>query len=79
MCIRDRYTSVDFYQDNDLGRLQGVDFWLRSVAGTPAEKFPGQDWTVWQYTSTGLVPGITGRADLNVVGGSQADWAAYIR
>ncbi|MBP9950253.1 MAG: GH25 family lysozyme [Cypionkella sp.] len=73
------YTSVDFYQDNDLGRLQGVDFWLRSVAGHPSEKFPGQNWTFWQYTSTGLVPGITGRADLNVFGGSKAEWSAYLR
>lgn len=72
------YTSVDFYRDNDLGRLAGVDFWLRSVAGHPGDVYPGQHWTFWQYTSTGSVPGISGRADLNVFAGSPAQWQAYL-
>ena len=40
------YTTVDFYRDNDLGRLQGFHFWLRSVAGHPAEVYPDQRWAL---------------------------------
>ncbi len=71
------YTTVDFYADNDLGRLGREEFWLRSVAGHPRKKYPGQDWSFWQYTGTGVVPGISGAADLNAFAGSEADWARW--
>ena len=44
------YTTVDFYRDNELWKLDGHHFWLRSVAGHPAEVYPGQRWAFWQYT-----------------------------
>lgn len=72
------YTTVDFYEDNQLGRLRGVDFWLRSVAAHPSERYPGQRWTFWQYTSTGLIPGIAGAVDINAFSGSRADWEAWL-
>lgn len=28
---------------------------------------PWKDWTMWQYTSNGSIPGVKGRADLNLV------------
>ena len=31
------YTTVDFYRDNELWKLDGHHFWLRSVAGHPSE------------------------------------------
>jgi len=31
----------------------------------PATNWGGRSWTFWQYTSDGLVPGITGRVDLD--------------
>jgi lysozyme len=64
------YTTVDFYRDNELWRLEGYPFWLRSVAGHPSEVYPGQRWTFWQYTGTGVVDGIDGPTDLNVFAGS---------
>ena len=64
------YTTVDFYRDNDLGRLQGFHFWLRSVAGHPSDVYPDQRWAFWQYTGTGLVEGIDGLTDINVFGGT---------
>lgn len=72
------YTTLDFFRDNDLGRLAGVDFWLRSVAAPMEEAYPGQYWTFWQYTSTGLVPGIAGPVDLNAFAGSAQDWAGWL-
>lgn len=71
------YTTVDFYQDNDLARIPGFHFWLRSVAGHPQEVYPGQRWAFWQYTGTGLVEGIDGLTDINVFGGSRAQWAQW--
>ena len=79
MCIRDRiYTTVDFFQDTELWRLQGVEFWLRSVADHPHGVYDGKDWSFWQYTSTGLVPGIAGRVDINVFAGSKQAWAGWL-
>lgn len=71
------YTTVDFYAENDLGRIGHEEFWLRSVAGHPRTKFPGQDWSFWQYTGTGVVPGISGAADLNAFAGSASDWERW--
>ena len=70
------YTTVDFYRDAELWRLD-YPFWLRSVAGHPSDVYPGQRWHFWQYTGTGLVDGIEGPTDLNVFAGSGAQWAAF--
>lgn len=59
-------------------RLQGVEFWLRSVADHPHGVYDGKDWSFWQYTSTGLVPGIAGRVDINVFAGSKQAWAGWL-
>ena len=61
----------------DLGRMQGFHFWLRSVAGHPAEVYPGQRWAFWQYTGTGMVEGIDGLTDINVFGGTRSQWASF--
>lgn len=72
------YTTVDFYQDNALGLLGGVDFWLRSVAAHPSDRYDGQNWTFWQYSATGLVPGIKDKVDLNTFAGSRSAWADWL-
>ena len=72
------YVTPDFYRDNDLGRLSGVTFWLRSVAAPVHETYPRQGWTFWQYSGTGQVPGIAGKVDLNVFGGTARQWAAFV-
>ena len=71
------YTTVDFYRDNELWRIEGFPFWLRSVAGHPSETYPGQRWALWQYTGTGFVDGIAGQTDLNVFAGSPAQLRAW--
>ncbi len=45
---------------------------MRSVAGHPQEKYGSHPFTFWQYTGTGVVPGINGNADINVFNGSRS-------
>ena len=71
------YTTVDFYRDNNLGSWN-EEFWLRSVAGHPRIVYPGQRWTFWQYTGTGIVPGIRGNTDINVINGSPLQWRQWL-
>ncbi len=43
-----------------------VAHWTSGPAPTvPAQNWGGSGWTVWQYTSSGSVPGISGRVDLD--------------
>lgn len=72
------YTTVDFYHENELWRLKGEQFWLRSVAGHPSTVYPDRDWTFWQYTGTGVVPGVSGDADINAFRGSVPDWQRWL-
>ena len=71
------YTTVDFYHDNELWRLHGFHFWLRSVAGHPSEVYPSQRWAFWQYTGTGIVDGIDGPTDINVFAGTRSQWVSW--
>ncbi len=72
------YTTPDFYHRNELWKLQGVEFWLRSVADHPHARYPGRRWAFWQYTGTGIVPGIKGNADINVFSGSAQQWKVWL-
>jgi lysozyme len=72
------YTTPDFYETNQMGRLGGTEFWLRSTAAHPSEKYPNERWTFWQYTSTGRVPGALGDLDINVYAGTPASWANWL-
>ncbi len=47
----------------DLERLTDYDFWLAEYNSNPSYYY---DFTMWQYTSTGSVPGIEGDVDLNI-------------
>lgn len=71
------YTTVDFFRDTGIGRLKGTEFWLRSVAGHPRQIYPGAFWTFWQYSGTGIVPGINGEVDLNVYRNSPESWQRW--
>lgn len=71
------YSTPDFYKENQLWRVRGYQFWLRSVAGHPSETYPRHRWAFWQYTGTGLVPGIEGKVDLNAFAGSISQWKKW--
>lgn len=72
------YTTPDFYADNDLGRMSGVEFWLRAVTAHPTERYPGERWSFWQYSGSGVVPGVGGTVDLNAFAGSRASWQSWL-
>lgn len=71
------YVTPDFYEHNALGSLAGTEFWLRSVAAHPSERYPEERWTFWQYTGTGVARGVKGKVDLNAFAGSPESWAAW--
>ena len=72
------YTTIDFFQDTELWKLDNTEFWLRSVAAHPRDLYAGQSWTFWQYSSSGTVPGITGRVDINAFAGSKQAWGDWL-
>jgi GH25 family lysozyme M1 (1,4-beta-N-acetylmuramidase) len=68
------YMSPSFWQNNlnntrwfaDNGYdVLWIAHWHVEIPAPPAENWGGKGWTFWQYTSDGLVPGISGRVDLN--------------
>ncbi|THF53891.1 glycoside hydrolase family 25 protein [Allorhizobium terrae] len=72
------YTSVDFHRDNLEGAFKDYYFWVRSVAKHPSEIYPDRKWAFWQYTSTGVIPGIKGNTDINVFAGTRKFWNKWV-
>ncbi|NLN54895.1 MAG: hypothetical protein GX148_01185 [Clostridiales bacterium] len=63
------YTNGDFYKNCfNLSRLKDIDIWFaryyKEPSPLPKPDIPGM--TMFQWTSSGSVPGIYGRVDLNV-------------
>ncbi len=71
------YTTPEFWEENGIARL-GEEVWLRSTARHVSEAYPGHPWTFWQYSGTGIVPGIAGPVDLNAFNGSAGTWLAWL-
>jgi lysozyme len=68
------YTDPKFHREVLQGQFPDYDFWLRSTAATPEDKYPARDWAFWQFTTTGRVPGIRGPVDRNSFNGTDEDW-----
>jgi len=73
------YTTIDFFDKNELAQFRGYPFWLRSVAAHPDDLYGKHPWTFWQYTGTGSLPGIRGDADINVFNGSASAWQSWLK
>ena len=73
------YTSIDFFEDNGLSGFKGYPYWLRSVAGHPQSRYGSHPFTFWQYTGTGVIPGIAGDADINVFNGNMSAWKKWLK
>ncbi len=65
-----------WYADNGYSVLW-VAHWSTSSPSVPADNWGGRSWTFWQYTSDGVVPGISGRVDLNRYRHSTFDAVTY--
>ncbi|PST22157.1 glycoside hydrolase [Mesorhizobium plurifarium] len=72
------YTSVDFHRDNLVGAFNDYHFWVRSVAKHPKDIYVDRRWAFWQYTSTGVIPGIQGSTDINAFAGSSRNWQKWV-
>src|SRR5690606_36305963 len=72
------YTTPDFWEVNDISSL-GEEVWLRSVADHPGNVYPGASWSFWQYSGTGIVPGLRGPVDLNVFAATPDGWRNWLR
>lgn len=72
------YTTIDFHHANLAGHFKGYNFWLRSVAAHPDDAYDDRGWTFWQYTGTGVVPGIVGPVDISVFSGNSAKWKTWL-
>jgi lysozyme len=72
------YVTPDFYDENLKGHFDSHQYFLRSVADHPANRYPGQKWTFWQYSGTGRIPGVAGDADMNVFAGSPSAFKAWV-
>ena len=73
------YTTVDFHRDVLHGDALGHHtFWVRSVASHPSAKYGDRNWTFWQYTATGSVPGVRGKVDRNVFAGNEDQWRRFL-
>jgi lysozyme len=71
------YTTIDFFEDNQMWKLPRTEFWLRSTAAHPRDLYQGQHWAFWQYSGTGKAPGIRAPVDLNAFAGSASAWAEW--
>ncbi|WP_116652426.1 glycoside hydrolase family 25 protein [Pelagibacterium sediminicola] len=71
------YTDINFHRDVLEGVPLDNPMWLRSVAAQPHERYKNRPFTFWQYTQTGLVPGVRGGVDRNAFNGSEQDWIQF--
>jgi GH25 family lysozyme M1 (1,4-beta-N-acetylmuramidase) len=62
--------DTEWFADNGY-KVLWIAHWTTAAAPTlPANGWGGNGWTFWQYTSSGSVPGITGRVDLDHFNGT---------
>ena len=69
------YTGKYFWNDNVVSAdFAGDPLWIAAYGPPcPDTPSPWDDWAMWQYSSTGSVPGIAGDVDLDVFNGTMAD------
>jgi GH25 family lysozyme M1 (1,4-beta-N-acetylmuramidase) len=75
------YTPADWWDacTGNSTALAGDVLWVPSYSANAPSTFPAgwNSWTIWQYTSVGTVPGITGDVDLDYFsGGPQTEQTA---
>ena len=73
---RTNLNDTRWFADNGYEVLW-VAHWHVAVPQPPAENWGGKGWTFWQYTSDGVVPGISGRVDLNHFNGTDLTRVTY--
>lgn len=75
------YTNRRAYSLYVSGKYEKCDIWICDVIKKPALP-DGRNWTFWQYTHTGKLPGYDGEEehiDLNVFCGSEKEFKEYVK
>lgn len=72
------YTDITFHRDVLSGLYFDTAFWLRSVAAEPAHRYSARDYTFWQWTQTGTMPGVNGEVDRNAFHGTESEWVFFL-
>ena len=72
------YTDIPFHREVLAGELSDYPYWVRSTAAEPHERYQNRRWTMWQYTTTGRVPGINGDVDRNAFYGGETEWTTFL-
>jgi lysozyme len=72
------YTDIPFHRDILAGESFDNPFWVRSTAAEPHDRYGRRGWTFWQWTQTGVVPGVKGEVDRNVFFGTPEDWTVFL-
>jgi lysozyme len=74
------YTRRGFVQDKfgGPGALAGYPLWVAHYTSAPGPSVPAgwDNWTLWQYTESGTVTGVTGNVDMDRFNGSAEQLAA---
>ncbi|MGQ4598012.1 GH25 family lysozyme [Nocardia sp. R6R-6] len=75
------YTYPNFWRTAmaNTAEFAGYPLWIADYRGNPQPEVPGgwSNWTFWQTTDRGAIPGIAGRVDFNVYSGAQGDFARF--
>ena len=74
------YTGKYFWQDNVASSADFADIplWLAAyVSPCPNTPPPWTTWAIWQYSSTGSIPGISGNVDEDEFNGTLQDLKAF--
>ncbi|MEL6615070.1 MAG: glycoside hydrolase family 25 protein, partial [Bacteroidota bacterium] len=70
------YAVHDAYSDFAEGRHLESPLWMQHLLWEPTPE-AGRQWTLWQYSVHGEVPGIDGPVDLNVFNGDVAAFETF--
>ncbi|MBB5913972.1 GH25 family lysozyme M1 (1,4-beta-N-acetylmuramidase) [Nocardia transvalensis] len=75
------YTYPTFWRTAmaDTNEFTRYPLWIADYRGNDQPEVPGgwPAWTFWQTTDSGQIPGIAGRADINIYSGAQGDFARF--
>lgn len=72
------YTDINFHRDVLAGTHFDNAMWLRSTAAEPHRRYSNRQWTFWQWTQTGTMPGIRGEVDRNAFYGNESEWVRFL-
>jgi lysozyme len=75
------YTYPNFWKSAmaNTNQFTAYPLWIADYRGKAGPELVGgwSNWTFWQYTNSGQIPGIGGRTDVNVYSGAQGNFARY--